>query len=134
MRRFLVYLILIQLLTSFTFSLSANNELDSLKLLINNSKDLPSTLLNIEEIIPQYIRARDTEIINFLFIKGFELANKLNADTSIAYLYLHKGTDEYYFGNYIQSKANYLEAIEKYSDISEESKTRRVKLNEANAF
>jgi two-component sensor histidine kinase len=66
--------------------------------------------------------------------RGFELANSHQIDSSLAYLYLHKGTDEYYYGNYMQSKEYYQLAIDKYQEIPEDEKSIRLKLNEANAY
>jgi two-component sensor histidine kinase len=91
-------------------------------------------LYAIETELPTYIRKRNIEGKDFLFKQGFELATKYEVDTSLAYLYLHKGTDEYYYGNYIQSKEYYQLSIDKYQEILDNKKSTRVKINEANAY
>ncbi len=115
--------------TSFAFEKN-----DALKTKINSLDDLNLCLYTIEDTLPQIIRVRNLEAIEFLFNKGFEIANKLNADTSIAFLYLHKGTNEYFFGNYLEAREYFQMAIDKYLNIPERQKTLRVKLNEANAY
>ena len=107
---------------------------DSLISKINSINDLNLCLYTIEDTLPEIIRSRNTETVDFLFNRGFEIANKLKADTSIAFLYLHKGTNEYYFGNYIQAQDYFQMAIDKYLRIADGEKTYRVKLNEANAY
>ena len=97
-------------------------------------EDPYACLYLIEIELPDYIRKRDIEGKDFLFKHGFDLATKHKVDTSLAYLYLHKGTDEYYYGNYIQSKEYYQLAIDKYEGILDIDKSDRVKINEANAY
>jgi len=114
--------------------LYSEENLDSLKIEINSIKDKSERLLKIEESYPVYIRSRDEKVLEFLYANGLELANELKRDSSIAYLYLHKGIDEYYYGNYIQSKEFFQLAIDEYLLIPEEIKTKRLKINEANAY
>jgi two-component sensor histidine kinase len=127
-----LFLFCFSFLSNPSFAYYSNQ--DSLELAINSIKDPRECLFTIEDELPTYLRKRDIEGKDFLFKKGFELANQLQADTSLAYLYLHKGTDEYYYGNYIQSKEYYQLAIDKYQSIIDDIKTIRVKINEANAY
>jgi len=124
----------------FIFSINATTSSaiytsqDSLKNAVLSIEDPAACLYLIETELPAYIRNRDIEGKDFLFKQGFELATKNKVDTSLAYLYLHKGTDEYYYGNYIQSKEYYQLSISKYEEILDNAKSDRVKINEANAY
>jgi two-component sensor histidine kinase/tetratricopeptide (TPR) repeat protein len=122
-------LFLLQPLYSFSFE-----NLDSLKNTIENIKDPDRRLYEIEESLPHYIRARDNEALKYLYISGLELAEQNKRDSSIACILLHQGIDQYFYGNYIEAKEYYHEAIDKYAEIPEEIKTRRIKINEANAY
>ena len=53
---------------------------DALIAKINSLDDLNLCLYAIEDTLPQIIRVRNIEAIEFLFNKGFEIANKLKAD------------------------------------------------------
>jgi tetratricopeptide (TPR) repeat protein len=110
------------------------NTQDSLVSTINAIEDDRERLYIIEEALPNYVRIRDTEAHEFLFEKGFELAKNLKIDTSIAFLHMQKGNDEYFYGNYIRAKEFYQISIDKYSKIAEEIKTNRTKKTEANAY
>lgn len=134
MRHIGINLLIVFLLLLINSPLFSIGDLDSLKTEINSYKDEYECLYKIEKKLPSYIRARDADAKEFLFGKGFEIANKLKADTSIAYLYLQKGTDEYFKGNYIKSKEYFKTSIDKYSDILDKNKTVRVIENEANAY
>jgi len=134
MRKIPIYFLLVLFFVSSSSMLRASEKNDSLIAVINSFDDLNLSLYKIEDTLPSIIRARNLEAIEFLFSKGFEIANKLKADTSIAFLYLHKGTNEYFFGNYIQAKEYFQMAIDKYLNIPDRDKTFRVKLNEANSY
>lgn len=134
MRHYWNSLFVVFLTFLFTSPLYSNGNLDSLELEINSIKNKSECLYEIEKKLPSYIRARDLEANKFLFDKGFELAIELKSDTSIAYLYLQRGTDEYFYGNYIQSKDYFQQSIDVYADVLDGYKSKRVIINEANAY
>lgn len=134
MRYFRIDFVVVLLVFLFCSPVYAFNSIDSLKADVNSVKNKNERLYYIESKLPSFIRARDFEEKEYLFNLGFELAEELRSDTSIAYLYLQKGTDEYFYGNYIKSKEYFQVSIDNYAILREKDKTKRVIINEANAY
>lgn len=128
---FLIIGITILLLPSQSVAIQ---NLDSLKTSINSISDKKEKLYTIEISLPHYIMARDVKSLDFLFDLGIDLAKETKSDSSLAFIYLHQGIDKYYYGNFIESKEFYHQAIAEYLKIPEPIKSKRVKINEANTY
>lgn len=108
--------------------------LDSLKTSINSVQNEDERLFSIEESLPGFIRNRDDILLDYSFSTAIELATNLKRDSSLAFIFLHQGIDQYYYGNYNEAKMYFQLAIEKYLTIPESIKTNRLHVNEANSY